>query len=366
MFLPLLTFLIVLSLLILVHELGHFIAARRAGVWVEEFGFGFPPRILAKKVGETVYSINLLPLGGFVKLHGENKEEEIVDRERAFLFKGKLARTVIILAGVAMNFLLALLSFSLTYSFAGIPKETENVRIIEIRAGSPAERYGLQVGDIVRKIDGVLVKQNSDLISYVDSKKGEEITLTVEREGRTLELRVVPRKETPEGEGALGVVISNIETYHPPLWQRPFVGIYYGFRESLFWGQVVFTGFYQVLRDLFIGVVPKDIAGPVGIFALTTHTAQFGILAIINFIGVLSLNLAILNAVPFPALDGGRLLFVVLEAVIGKKISPKVEYLIHTVGIVILMLLVLAITARDIRKLIFFGGIAGYINSVLK
>ena len=366
MLFSIIAFIAVLSILVLVHELGHFFAAKRAGVWVEEFGFGIPPRVFGKRFGDTIYSLNLLPFGGFVKLHGETTEDTVTDTSKAFLNKNKRVRAVIILAGVVMNFILAITAFSLVYSFTGIPKETENVKVVEIREDSPAASSGLTIDDIVRKIDGVEITSNAVLIQTVDANKRKEITLDVQRGDKIFETKVIPRENPPEGEGALGVLISTTEIYFPPIWQRPFIGIYYGFKESIFWSGIVIGGFIKLFRDLFGGVVPKDIAGPVGIFALTSEAAKFGILPLINFIGILSVNLAILNVIPFPALDGGRLLFVVIESFFGKRIVPKVEATIHTVGMIILILLILAITASDIQKLILGGGISGYIESVFK
>ena len=366
MILSVITFIIVLSILVLVHEAGHFFVARKAGVWVEEFGFGIPPRVFGKKIGETIYSINLLPFGGFVRLHGENTEDGVTQKERAFLFKNKRKRTAIILAGVVMNFLLAVASFAIVYSFTGIPRETEDVKVIEVRENSPAASVGILKDEIIRSVDTTSVSSVEQFINLVDEKRGQEITLTIERQGEILEAKVTPRENPPEGEGALGVVISTIETYFPPVWQRPFLGAYYGFKDAIFWGGVVITGFVKLFSDLFGGVVPQDVAGPVGIFALTTEAAKFGILPLINFIGILSVNLAILNVLPFPALDGGRLLFVAIESVFGRKVVPRVEATIHTVGMIILILLIVAITASDIRKLIISGGISGYIDDVFK
>lgn len=368
MIISILTFILVLSVLVLVHEAGHFFAARRSGVWVEEFGFGLPPKVWGKKVGETIYSLNLLPFGGFVRLHGENTQEGVTDSKRAFLNQSKKKRSLIVLAGVFMNFVLAVFAFSLVYSFTGIPRESGSVKVVEVRPGSPAEESGLAPGDIVRQVDHQGVKTNDEFIGYIEGKKGEEITLYVEREtqGGLAELSATPRTDPPEDEGALGVIISSNEIYFPPLWQRPFVGVYYGFKEAIFWGTIVISGFIKIFSDLFGGVVPQDVAGPVGIYALTSEAAKFGIIALINFIGILSVNLAILNVIPFPALDGGRLLFIGIEGVFGRKVLPKVESIIHTVGMIILLLLIFAITASDIQKLISAGGISGYIENVLK
>lgn len=366
MLISVLTFIVVLSILVLVHEAGHFLVARRAGVWVEEFGFGIPPRIFGKKIGETIYSINLLPFGGFVRLHGENTEDGISDKERAFWFKSKKKRVAIILAGVFMNFLLAVFAFAIVYSFTGVPRDTEDVRVIEVRENSPAALADIRKDDVVRSVDGEAITSVDEFIGLVDQKRGREITINLERDGTRFETKAVPRENPPEGEGALGVVITTTETYFPPIWQRPFLGVYYGFKDAIYWGGIVIGGFATLFRDLFGGVVPKDVAGPVGIFALTTQAAKFGVLPLINFVGILSVNLAILNALPIPALDGGRLLFIAIESVFGRKILPKVEAAIHTVGMVILILLILAITASDIQRLITFGGISGYIDNVFK
>src|SRR3989344_5691200 len=336
-----LIFILVLSVLVLVHEAGHFFAARRGGVLVEEFGFGLPPKVWGKKIGETIYSINLLPFGGFVRLHGENSDESLANPKRAFLTQSKKKRSIIILAGVFMNFVLAVVAFSLVYSFTGIPKETGRVKAVEIRPDSPAANSGIEIGDVVIKVDQNAVTTNEEFINYIENKKGQEITLVIEREGRKepLKLTATPRTSPPEGEGALGVIITSTEAYFPPLWQRPFVGIYYGFQEAIFWGGIVIGGFIKIFTDLFGGVVPKDVAGPIGIFALTSEAAKFGILTLINFVGILSVNLAILNIIPFPALDGGRLLFIGIEKIRSKPVPKKIEAVVNAAGFALLIML---------------------------
>lgn len=360
-----LVFLVVLSILVLVHELGHFIMARRNGVLVEEFGFGIPPRIFAIQVGETLYSLNLLPFGGFVKLHGESSDEGVSDPTRAFLNKSKKVRSLILVAGVLMNFILAILAFAIVYSFSGIPKDTGQVKVVEVTSGSPAQVAGIIVGDIVSLVDGKSVTKVSDFVELVEAKKGIKVAIEIERNGEIKKLTLTPRESPPEGEGPLGVTITATEIYYPPPLVRPFIGIYYGFREALFWGGTIATGLINIVTGLFKGQVPKDLAGPVGIFAITSEAARFGILSLVNFVGILSVNLAILNIIPFPALDGGRLLFVFIEGVLGRKVVPKVEAVIHTIGMIILILLILAITARDIQRLISAGGISGFLNNVL-
>jgi regulator of sigma E protease len=366
MLISILVFLLVLSVLILVHEFGHFIMARRAGILVEEFGFGLPPRLIGKKVGETIYSINWLPFGGFVRLHGENYEEGITNPKRAFLNKNKKTRVGIIVAGVVMNFLLGILAFAIVYSFSGIPKDTKTLKVVDVSAGSPAQSAGVVVGDVITKVGKDSVISVNDFIGKVGEQKGKSVNFEILRNGGTVKLQMKPRENPPAGEGPLGVTITTTEIYYPPVWQRPFYGVYYGFKEALFWGKNIAMGLGSIIVDAFHGHAPKDVSGPVGIFAVTSQAAKNGILTIINFVGILSINLAILNIIPFPALDGGRLLFIGIESIIGKKVIPKVEATIHSIGMIILLALILAITIGDIRRLIVNGGIDGFLKSVTK
>ena len=363
-------FIIVLSLLILVHEAGHFFAARKVGIWVEEFGIGYPPRAIGKKIKETIYSINFLPFGGFVRLHGENSDEGVSDPNKAFVNKSKKERIFVVTAGVVMNFLLAILCFSIVYSFSGIPRQTERVELMEIAPDSPAETQGLEVGDFVLSIDGRAVRSIEEFQTYVDETVGERSVVIVEREVDGVvtqnEIMIVPRENPPEGQGALGVIITSTQIYFPPIWQRPFYGVYYGSKDALYWSGAMITGFAQIFKNLFAGQVPQDIAGPVGIFAITSRAASFGILSLINFIGIFSLNLAILNILPFPALDGGRLLFILIEGMFGKKVLPKIENTIHMVGMVVLLVLIFAITVHDVKRLVEAGGVSNFLDSLIE
>lgn len=364
-----LIFVLVLSVLILVHEFGHFLMARRSEIWVEEFGFGLPPRIWGKKVGETLYSINALPFGGFVRLHGETDEEGITDKKRAFLYRNKKIRVGVVLAGVIMNFLLGILCFSIVYSVAGIPKGVTPVKIVEVSDGSPAASAGLSTGDIITKINGHQLKDTQDFQNLIQKSKGNQMIFEVKTgEGEKIsnkEIQVSANKSEVDGRYYVGVAIPS-DVFYPPIWQRPFYGAYYGVIDAASWGRTILYGLKNLFVNLFRGVVPADVSGPVGIYAVTTEAAKFGVLTLINFVGILSVNLAILNIIPFPALDGGRLLFIGIEGVVGKKVIPKVEATIHTIGMVVLILLLLAITANDIRRVIAAGGINGFLNSIGK
>ncbi|OGM14499.1 hypothetical protein A3A76_05865 [Candidatus Woesebacteria bacterium RIFCSPLOWO2_01_FULL_39_23] len=367
MFTAAITFLLILSILVLVHEFGHFIAAKRAGVWVEEFGLGYPPRVYGRKIGETMYSINLFPIGGFVRLHGEQTEEGISKPKKAFFYKNKKKRFSILIAGVVMNFILAIVAFTVVYTFSGVPRETDKVIVSGIAKDSPAESAGIKDNDVIESVAGQEVKDIGKFIEIVETKKGEKITLGLkDKNGAERHVEVTPRINHPDNEGPIGVAVTQTEMYFPPIWKRPFLGVYNGFQEAIFWGETIVIGLFTVIKNLLTGVVPKDVAGPVGIFAMTSEVSKFGILAIINFLGVFSVNLAIINIVPFPALDGGRLFFLGIESLIGKKVVPKIEAAIHMAGMVVLILLIIAITIGDVRRLISAGSLSGFLENAVK
>jgi regulator of sigma E protease len=267
----------------------------------------------------------------------------------------------VVVAGVIMNFLLAIVAFAIVYSFTGVPQDTGKIKVVDISANSPAVTAGLVVGDVISKADGKVFTKTDQFISYVSTKKGQKVQIELENGKK---LSVTPRENPPAGEGALGVTITTTEIYFPPIAERPFYGVYYGFKEAVFWGQTIAGGLGSLVTNLFKGQVPKDVSGPVGIFAVTTEAAKNGILTLINFVGILSVNLAILNIIPFPALDGGRLLFIGIETVIGRKVLPKVENAIHTAGMLILLTLLLLITISDVRRLIAAGSIMGFLQSI--
>ncbi|MBI3396955.1 site-2 protease family protein [Candidatus Woesebacteria bacterium] len=335
MVLSIITALIILSILVLVHEFGHFIIARKTGVLVEEFGLGLPPRLWSKKIGETLYSINALPFGGFVKLHGENEGDKVLEPKRAFVNKGKLARASIIVMSVVMNVILGVVAFAVVYSISGIPKDTKDVKVVNVLTDSPAQIAGISVGDVVRKVDNRDVSTVEEFIKDVEEKKGKRINLEIERQQNSIKIAITPRANPPEGEGPLGVVITTTDIYFPPIWQRPFVGAYYGIKEAMFWGQTVVGGLVKTVTQVIGGHVPSDIGGPVAIVAVASQASKMGILTVINFMGILSINLAILNILPLPALDGGRLLFIGIESILRRKVTPKIESMVHSVGMVI-------------------------------
>ena len=341
----LLTFLITLSVLVLVHELGHFFTAKKLKIKVEEFGFGYPPRFFSFKKKGTVYSLNLLPFGGFVRMRGE----DLPQGEGSFAGQKKLVRTAVLIAGVLMNFLLGVVLFSIIYTKLGIPQKVDYLLITQVAADSPAEAAGLKVND---KIVGFSGTQN--FIDFINAHRGREINLTIQTAYTGKSVRVVPRtvEQTPAGEGALGVGFTDTDMVQYPLWQRPFRGAWVGLKEALAWGKDILNGFGKMTGGLFRGQVPKVVAGPVGIYQISKAASQEGWLAVLQFGGILSINLAILNLLPLPALDGGRLLFVAVEALTRRRVNRKLEQTVHLIGMALLIGLMVLVTVNDIRRLI--------------
>lgn len=367
MIITLLVFLIILSILIFAHEFGHFLVAKKVGIRVEEFGFGYPPRVWSKKLGQTIYSLNLLPLGGFVKLLGEEGPEEGEKKKKgAFWTKSKRVRTAVIVSGVLANFLLAVVAFSIVYSVVGIPTEALEVQVVGIAPGSPAEEAGLKEEDIIVKVEEEKIKEINEFVEIVNQNKGKEIAIQVEREEEEeLTFLLTPRESPPEGEGALGVAISNIKMIHYPFWQMPFRGAVEGFREAFGWTILVVGGLASMIyRLITIGALPADVAGPVGILQLTSGVAKGGILTVLQFLGVLSVNLAVINIFPFPALDGGRLLFVGFEAITGRRAQATFERWVHTIGMIILLFLILLVTLNDISRALEASQIGAQLRSL--
>jgi len=352
-----LVFIIILSVLVLIHELGHFTAAKLFGVRVEEFGIGLPPR--AKTLGirkGTIFSLNWLPLGGFVRLKGEDADE-IISGADTFYEKPIWQRTIMLLAGVVMNFVLGVILFGTIYTVLGIPTKTDSVRVVEIVSNSPAAEAGIRLEEKVSKfsIDNnqVPIKETGQLVGLVNQNAGKEIKLILtDKEGKEREVNLIPRENPPEGEGALGVVLSNVELVKYPIWQMPFRGVVVGMEEALSWGKEIVLGLWILIGRLIRGEgVGADVAGPIGIYQVSKQVYQFGILAVLQFVGVLSVNLAILNIIPFPALDGGRIAFLVVEKILGRRIKNKIEGTVHAVGMVVLISLMVLITVRDVIKI---------------
>ncbi|OGH16424.1 MAG: hypothetical protein A3C97_02830 [Candidatus Levybacteria bacterium RIFCSPHIGHO2_02_FULL_37_11] len=362
MILTIIVFLLILTVLVLIHEAGHFFVAKKLGIKVEEFGFGLPPRAFGIKKGETTYSINWLPIGGFVKLYGEdqagagkitNQKSQITnhkDINRAFFSRPVWQRALVVGAGVVMNFLLAVVIISILFSLVGVQVPGNKVRINEIVKGSPADIVGLKVYDAINTVNGISITNTSELLAITKKNLGEKIELKIERQNSGVKtIGITPRKNYPKGEGPMGIGISKYDIKKYPLYQAPFVGILEAFKYS--W--LILSGLGGVVSQLILHAqVPKGVAGPVGIAQLTGQFVAVGPLAVLSFVSLLSLNLAILNILPIPALDGGRLFFILIEAVTGRKVSTRFESYAHAIGMVLLLALIAVITLSDIIRFI--------------
>ena len=351
----LLLFILILSVLIFVHEFGHFIVAKKSGIKVEEFGFGLPPRIFGKKVGETIYSLNLLPIGGFVRLFGEDEQvdKKNKDEKRSFYHQSKLNRLSVLIAGVTMNLLLGIICFSMIYLKVGIPTKVGQVMVVDVSKNSPADLIGLQVNEIIYEINDKPLVAVKDFVEQTKMYADTEISLRVgnDRESRTV--RVVPRINPPAGEGPLGVAISDTLMKRYPWWQTPYLVLREGLKEALSWsGNIIISLKAMVVGLVLHGRVPSDISGPIGIYQITGQAAKAGWMAVIQFTGILSINLAILNILPLPALDGGRIFFLGYEAITRRKINHKIELVINNIGMFVLIGLMVVITVNDVVRLL--------------
>jgi regulator of sigma E protease len=361
MLLTILIFIVMLSILVLIHEAGHFWVARKMGIKVEEFGLGLPPKIWGKKIGETEYTLNALPIGGFVRMYGETPDGVSVresgsdpDSDRTFLGKSKLARTAVLLAGVTANLLLGAIIFSVVFT-AGLPIYSARIipTIDRVEQGSPAAAAGLQAGDKIISLDGVPFNQVKPSFSEkVAESEGTPITLEVEHQGKTNTVELTPRKNPPAGQGAMGVSLK-AETFVEKVERYPFYAAWWeGFKQAGIFAADIVKGLGSMLTQATHGTVPKDVAGPVGIAAILDQARGLGWTYVLWFAGIISVNLAVVNVLPIPALDGGRLLFVLIEAISGRKVNQDVERWAHTIGMAALLLLILAITFSDITKLL--------------
>jgi len=345
LFITILIFLGILAVLILAHELGHFSTAKAFGIKVEEFGLGFPPRLFGIKRGETLYSLNAIPLGGFTKMAGEEDPQV----ERSLASKGAGIRVIVLAAGSIMNFLLPIVLFAIAFM---VPHDvaTGDVLIEEVNANSPAAAAGIEAGDTILSFNDEPVINNSYLQRYIYLNLGREVSLTIRHSDATIEeVRLIPRWKPPPGEGAMGIATTmhefTITRQSYPFWEA----IPTGFSEYM----ETFILFKNEILKWIIGAVPVQVTGPVGIAQLTGAVARAGISPLLEFTGFISINLAIVNILPLPALDGGRIVFVLVEwARRGKRISPKTEGLVHAIGFILLIAVMLAVTYQDIIRII--------------
>ena len=357
--LTLLIFIIVLSVLVFVHEFGHFIMAKRAGMKVEEFGFGFPPRLLGVKHGETTYSINAIPFGGFVKILGEDGQEQ--NNPRSFASAKAGIRAGVIIAGVVMNLLLAVALLSIGNAVGlrvGLVDEASvkqardiKVQIIQVAAGSPAERSGLKPLDEIAgfKIGDRLSYTSSveDVQDFINKNLGKEIIVLTRSGQELIEDKIIPRTNPPEGEGALGISLATTGVVSYPWYEA----IGRGAMDTVNIFRYTVVGYATIIKNIFVtGKAGVELSGPVGIAVITGKAARLGFTYLMQFTALISVNLAVLNIIPFPALDGGRLLFIGIEKLKGRPVSRKIEATVNAIGFALLIMLMIYVTTKDIIK----------------
>lgn len=357
-FLAIIAFVIILGLLVFVHELGHFLMAKRAGMIVEEFGFGFPPRMFGIKKGETIYSINWIPLGGFVRIVGEDGGQ--TDNPDSFSHKSAWQRFLVLIAGVTMNLILAwvLISIGMTAGLPSVVSQNDvlpasakvrnlSVAIVEVAKDSPAFQAGLRPGDAILKVGSQNVGSIEDAQVLISQSAGKDEVYTIKRGREVWEKTMVARLNPPEQEGALGIALSNIALVSYPWYEAVFRGLLTTVNLLV----LIVTTFGVIIGQLFAGnPVGEVISGPVGIAVLTRDVTELGFIYLLQFTALLSINLAVINAVPFPALDGGRILFLIIEKLRGKKMHVKAEQIANTIGFVLLLLLMVLVTVQDFGK----------------
>jgi len=338
----------VLSLLMLVHELGHFITARLSGMKVEEFGFGFPPRIIGKEVGGVIYSLNWIPLGAFVRILGEDDPKE----QGSFASKGLVPRFIVLAAGSGMNFLLAVAMFAIAFA-TGWPTPTSvQVGIGGVTDGAPAQAAGLQTGDVILAVNGEPADSMETVQQVTRANAGNTVPFLIDRQGEQLTLPVTLRATWPSGAGPLGVQLRGRAVgVHPVSYALP-QAVARGWERT-----VQLVGLTLSIPVLLVqGAVSPELVRPIGIVGMTqlagqaaNEVAETGwAFPILTLTAAFSAGLAVANLLPLPGLDGGRLLFLIIEAVRGRRIAPERAELVHAVGIAILLALMGVLIVSDI------------------
>ncbi|MFH1661608.1 MAG: RIP metalloprotease RseP [Candidatus Falkowbacteria bacterium] len=373
MILTIITFILVLSVLVFVHELGHFWVAKKCGVPAKEFGFGFPPRACGiyknvdgkwksvkggkevKDAKGTIYSLNWIPIGGFVQL-GEDETES--DNPNHFINKPIWQRVAMLSAGVIMNIVLAavIISAGLMIGLPQVLSEEINskavitdkkIQIAEVLPGSPASIAEIKTGDIVLDINDNKFTKYEDLQSFVNNNTGQELNYKIKRGQDEIIAQITPEIREETGKGGIGVSIAETGIVKYP-W---YLAISEGIKMTFLLTWAIIVAFYELFKGIIIGKgVPSGVSGPVGIAVMAGQVADMGLVYVMNFTAILSINLAIINFLPFPALDGGRVLFLFIEKIKGRPVKREVESAIHNIGFSLLMLLVLVVTFRDVAK----------------
>ncbi|MCK8816492.1 RIP metalloprotease RseP [Natroniella sulfidigena] len=350
------SFIIVLGVLVFFHELGHFLVAKHVGVQVEEFALGMGPKLIGKQVGETLYSIRILPLGGFCKMTGEmpidddsdpeevERYQEAVRKNKCLFQKSVWERIGVISMGSIMNFILAALLFALIFNIFGVPVDSSSSTVIgQVIPEQPAYQAGLRDGDKVVAVNEQQVETWEELSEFIHNNPGQQLSLEVERNGQLLELEVTPIKDEEQGKGIIGII--------PILTREPvniLSALWLGIKQTGLYVVAIIVGLYQMIT----GQIAAEVSGPVRIAQMVGDAAQTGMLRVMNLAAIISVNLGIMNLLPIPALDGGRLVFLGYEIITGKPVDQEKEGMVHLIGFILLMVLFVIIMIQDLRTII--------------
>lgn len=360
-----LIFIIILAVLILVHEFGHFIVAKKSGIRVDEFGLGFPPKIFSKQWGSTLYTLNAIPFGGFVKIFGEDAHSEEITEENkktSFVYKPKWIQASVLVAGVTMNIIFAWLVISLglmiglpsPVDYGGFGKVSDTkLTITEILPGSAAQIAGLVSGDQIIKVVSTIGDVNKDLtpenVKNLIKNSTGDIEITYKRGSASLDtISVTPKYDETSKTRIIGIAMDQIGILKLPVH----LALLEGVRTTALLTQNTALGLFDFFKGIFTFKSDlSQVSGPVGIAHVVGEARTLGFVYLLTLTALISINLAIINLLPFPALDGGRLLFVFIEAIIRRPISPKFVRVTNTIGFVFLLILMAVVTAHDIFKL---------------
>ncbi|HWR39705.1 MAG TPA: RIP metalloprotease RseP [Patescibacteria group bacterium] len=329
----------VFGLLVLVHELGHFITAKMVGMRVDEFALGFGPKLLSRKYGETVYSLRIIPLGGFNKIAGMDPDEE--QDERSFSAKSVWARMLVIIAGSAMNLLLPILLFFIVFVSAGVDKVSDQPVIGKVFPDKPAAIAGFMPGDRILSVNDGAIDSWRQFVVLIQGNSGKPVAITIERNQEKMQITVQPEYDEKAKRGIIGVT-PNIENYQPSVFES--VGL--AVKQNITVTAAMLAG----LADMVTGKAAADVAGPIGVAQMAGQVAQQGFIPLLQFAAFLSINLGIINLLPVPVLDGGHVVTLLIEAIRRKPLNRNVLQTVQMIGFALLMLLLLVATFMDFTR----------------
>jgi regulator of sigma E protease len=351
-----LIFLVVLAILIFVHELGHFLVAKACGIRVDEFALGFGPKVISKTVGEVKYSLNLIPFGGYVKIFGENPDDESTsgpDSSRSFVHKPKWQQVSVLFAGIFFNFVFAVILIAIAFS-SGVPASIDSypqyqenmsdrrIVVTFVNQGSPAEKAGLKAGDTL------LASSLDEVQTMINESGANGVEITYKRNNVESKTTILAEQGIIEGKFAIGIAMDDVGTLELPIH----TAVWESTKFTIHIIGATFVGLYDLIVGAFKGTATlESVTGPVGIAGLIGDAAKLGFTYLVMFTAIISINLGVLNLIPFPALDGGRILFVIIEAIIRRPIKPVIANTLNAAGFGLLILLMIVVTYRDIAKL---------------